>query len=103
MKLKEIRKATGKSQLEVANILNISQQNLCRYENEQYQPDIQLLIKLADYYDVSLDYLCGRQRNAQIGYIPDDKKEVVKVILQLNEINTIKLFGYASGLLAGQN
>ena len=103
MNIKEVRKKSGKSQLEVAKVLGISQQNLCRYENEQYQPDIQILIKLADYFNVSLDYLCNRQYNNQIGYIPEDKKEVVKLILQLNQVNTIKLFGYVSGLLAGQN
>lgn len=101
MKLKELR--GKKTQLQVANDLNISIKNLSNYEVERTEPDIETLIKLADYYNVSLDYLCDRQWNNQIGYIPDSKKEVVQLVLQLNEINTAKAIGYIGGLLAGQN
>ncbi len=103
MKLKELRKANNISQHELAKIIQTSQQNYNRYENEKVKPDLDTLIKLANYYNVSLDYLCERQWNNQIGYIPDGKKDVVKLILQLNEQNTLKTFGYVSGLLAGQN
>mgnify|MGYP003420912115 CR=1 FL=1 len=101
MKLKELR--GNLTQKQICNDLGISVKNLSNYEVGRSEPDIKTLIQFADYFNVSLDYLCGRQWNNQVGYIPDDKKEVVKIILQLNEINTIKLFGYASGLLAGQN
>lgn len=103
MKLKELRKEKHLTQEELANQLKIGRVNYCRYEQEQIEPDLQTLIKIADYYDVSLDYLCGRTWNNKIGYIPDEKKEVVKIILQLNDINTIKALSYCSGLLAGQN
>lgn len=103
MKLKELRKENKLSQYDLANIISTSQQNYNRYENEKVEPDLKTLIKLANYYNVSLDYLCGRQWNNQIGYIPEEKKEVVKILLQLNEQNTLKTFGYVSGLLAGQN
>ena len=101
MKLKELRGKTTQQELE--KTLGISQKTLSNYENGKTDPDIKTLIQIADYFNVSLDYLCNRQWNNQIGYIPEEKKDVVKLILQLNEINTIKLFGYASGLLAGQN
>jgi len=103
MKLKELRLLKQKNQTELASEIGIPRINYNKYELGQVEPDIETLIKIADYHNVSLDFLIGRQWNNQIGYIPDDKKEVVKIILQLNEINTIKLFGYASGLLAGQN
>lgn len=103
MKIKELRVSHGKTQREVANYLNVSQVTYSRYELALTEPTIDSLIKLADFYDVSLDYLLERQYNNQIGYIPDEKKEIVRIILQLNDINTIKIFGFASGLLAGQN
>ena len=34
-----------------------------RYENEEQQPTLPIIIKLADYFDVSLDYLVGRTNN----------------------------------------
>lgn len=103
MNLTEIRNNSGLTQTKVAKDLNIPIMTYNNYEKKRNYPGLEMLIKLADYFDVSLDYLCGRQYNNQIGYIPDEKKEIVRIILQLNEINTIKLFGYASGLLAGQN
>lgn len=103
MKLKELRLKKDETQKQIADKLGITQFTYCNYEKGKTEPDINLLIKLADYYDVSLDYLCGRTWNNKIGYIPDEKKEVVKIILQLNDINTIKALSYCSGLLAGQN
>ena len=103
MKFKELRLKTGKNQTQLSNEIGIPRINYNKYELEQVEPDIKTLIKIADYYQISLDYLCDRPFNNGIGYIPEEKKEVVKLILQLNETNTLKLFGYVSGLLANQN
>ena len=103
MKLKEIMINQDIRQNKLAKDLNISTTSLNNYCNNKTEPDIATLIKFADYFNISLDYLCGRQWNNKIGYIPDEKKDVVKLILQLNEQNTLKTFGYVSGLLAGQN
>ncbi len=103
MKLKKLREEHKLNQIEIAKIANCSQSNYSKYELEKLEPDLNTLISLADYYNVSLDYLCDRQWNNQIGYIPDSKKEVVQLVLQLNEINTAKAIGYIGGLLAGQN
>lgn len=103
MKLKELRENTKLNQTKTAEIIGIPRVNYNKYENNEIEPNIETLIKLADYFNVSLDYLCGRSWNNQIGYIPEDKKEVIKIILQLNEMNTIKALSYCSGLLACQN
>ena len=103
MELKLLRTTKNKTQNEIATELGITQNTYSNYESEKTEPDIATLIKLANYFDVSLDYLCGRQWNNQIGYIPESKKEVVQFVLQLNEINTAKAIGYIGGLLAGQN
>ena len=103
MKLKEIMEQKSIKQNELAKKLGISTTSLNNYCNKKTEPNIETLKKFADYFNVSLDYLCGRTWNNQIGYIPENKKEVVKIILQLNDINTIKALSYCSGLLAGQN
>lgn len=103
MRIKELRQQTNLNQTETAKKMGLPRVNYNKYENEEIEPNIETLKKFADYFNVSLDYLCGRTWNNQIGYIPEDKKEVVKIILQLNDINTIKALSYCSGLLAGQN
>lgn len=60
MKLKETRQENGKTQKEIADYLNIKQNTYSQYENEKRQIPIEILIRLADYYDVSVDYLLGR-------------------------------------------
>lgn len=57
MKLKQIRKSKGITQQKLAKELYITQQALCNYEQGKREPDIQMLIKLADYFGVSVDYL----------------------------------------------
>lgn len=63
MKLKEIRKAKGISQLKLALDLNMSQNTISRYETGEREPGINELIKIADYFNVSVDYLLGRTNN----------------------------------------
>lgn len=103
MKLKELRIKNKLTQDDISKIINTNRQNISRYENGEVEPNINTLIKFADYYNVSLDYLCGRVWHNQIGYIPDDKKDLVNLALKLNETNTIMAIGYVSGLLANQN
>lgn len=59
-RLKELRKQKGKSQEEVANELNISRAAYSSYENGTREPSNEVLLKIADYYRVSTDYLLGR-------------------------------------------
>lgn len=58
MKYKELRIKTGLTQTETANRIGIPRLNYNKYELEQVEPDIKTLCKIADYYNVSLDYLC---------------------------------------------
>lgn len=46
--------------------LNINQNSISRYENEERQADYNMLIKIADYFDVSVDYLLGRTDNPKM-------------------------------------
>ena len=59
-RLKELRKVRGISQLKLAVDLNMNQNSISRYENMEREADYETLIRFADYFDVSLDYLLGR-------------------------------------------
>ncbi|MBO5315356.1 MAG: helix-turn-helix transcriptional regulator [Clostridia bacterium] len=59
-RLKELRKTRKISQLRLALDLNMNQNSISRYENEEREADYATLIKFADYFNVSLDYLLGR-------------------------------------------
>lgn len=55
--LQKIRKERGYSQLKVAFALNISREALSYYENGKRSPDIDMLVRMSEYFDVSIDYL----------------------------------------------
>ena len=59
-RLKKLRKERNISQLKLAIDLNMNQNSISRYENNEREADYETLIKFADYFDVSLDYLLGR-------------------------------------------
>ena len=59
MRLKELRKSKGLSQLRLATDLNTTQNTISRYETGEREPGIAELIKIADYFHVSVDYLIG--------------------------------------------
>ena len=63
LRLKEIRKSKGISQLKMAMDLNTNQNTISRYETGEREPGINELIKIADYFNVSIDYLVGRTDN----------------------------------------
>ena len=59
-RLKEVRKGRKKKQREAADLLGIHVRTYQYYEGGSIEPDIAALIRLADYFDVSLDILMGR-------------------------------------------
>ncbi len=66
MRLKELRKSKGISQLKLAFDLNMSQNTISRYENSEREPGITELIRIADYFNVSVDYLIERTDNPKV-------------------------------------
>ena len=58
--LKALRKEADISQQRLGEAVNISQQSINQYENQDVEPDIANLTKLADYFNTSIDYLVGR-------------------------------------------
>ena len=63
MRLKQLRKQRGISQLKLAMDLGMNQNSISRYENGERQADYETLIKFADYFDISIDYLLERTDN----------------------------------------
>lgn len=59
-RIKSLRENRNISQLKLAKDLLIGQSTMSEYESGIKQPPVSILIKIADYFDVSLDYLAGR-------------------------------------------
>ncbi|MBE5780672.1 MAG: helix-turn-helix transcriptional regulator [Clostridiales bacterium] len=57
--LKKLRQEKGISQKQLADVVSVSQQSINKYENHSVEPDIETMIRIADYFDTSVDYLIG--------------------------------------------
>ena len=55
--LKEIRRSKRLNQLKVATDLNISRESISYYENGKREPSLDLLVKMSEYFNVSINYL----------------------------------------------
>lgn len=98
-RIKELRTEFGITQADLAKLLKISDRAVGYYEKGEREPDNETLIKIAEYFKVSVDYLLGRTdiRNADIpkevdgefinfyeGYkdLDDAHKEILKATLK---------------------
>lgn len=98
MKIRDIRKKNGLTQNDVAKFLGISSRTYANYENEFTQPDINLLIKLSDFYNVSVDYLIGNELyNKPAGefyQLTEKQKELIPYIKNLDDGTCMRVLGY---------
>ena len=67
-RIQDLRTDADMSQKQLSEILNISQRSYSHYETGSRNIPVEMLIRLANYYDISVDYLVGRT----------DKKEMNK-------------------------
>ncbi len=64
-RLRQLRKAQNVSQSILAEHLSVSYHQVCKMETAHRSPSVEVLCALADYFNVSIDYLVGRSDNPQ--------------------------------------
>ena len=64
--IREIRKAKKLSQVELAERLGVTKQSVSNWENDNIQPSVEMLVKIADALCVSTDFLLGRDTKRYI-------------------------------------
>ena len=100
MKIKELRQKLGISQREVSEKLEIPQTTLFSYENNVSDPNIATLIKLADFYHVTIDELIGREADSiNLKFLGESEAYLIKKILKMNELELAKTRAYVTGLM----
>lgn len=79
-RLKELRLEKKINQAELGEIIGISPSTVGMYEREQRFPDKDTLSKIADYFEVSVDYLLGRTNERNIKNVTEDMDEDIRMI-----------------------
>lgn len=100
MNLKKLRKERNLLQSDIAKALNIPPSTYGGYELGAANPSIETLIKLANFYNVSLDYLLDRPYSA-IGYVPETRVDGMKEIANLPDTQFNMVMAYVKGIKDG--
>lgn len=64
-RIKDLREDKDLKQIDLAKIINTSQQNISNYEQEKTSPTQDIWIKLSNYFNVSIDYIMGKTNNPE--------------------------------------
>lgn len=101
MNLKNLRMQNNLSQQQLAKTLGIKQNTLSNYENGITQPDLNLIIKISDFFGCSIDYLLGHQTKNLIysETLTPIQQRLVELIKKLNDEQGLFLIGYLSDML----
>ena len=91
-RLRELRAAKGLSQNKLAEILGVSASTVALYENNFRMPSYDALIRIADFFGVSTDYLLGNdiQHDDSVnlsGLTAEQRNTVRKVVCDYNDLN----------------
>ena len=91
--IKKLRIAKRLNQVEFAKILCVTKQCVSNWENDNVVPSIDMLCKIADFFDVSTDYLLGRseKRVVEVSNLTDEQiTHLVSLIDDLTMLNNLK-------------
>ncbi len=82
------------SQQQLADVIGVSQQSVNKYENHSIEPDVATLIKIADYFGVTVDYLIGHanEREAERRGITDEEFSIVSNYRKLSQKERESIF-----------
>lgn len=89
-RLRELRLESGLTQAEVGEILGINQRTYSCYELGTHNLSAEILLTLADYYDVSIDYLLGRTSGKQMKY---ERVKELRLELKLTQAQVGEILG----------
>lgn len=88
--IKQLRTSRGMSQVELAKRLSVTKQTVSNWENDNIQPSIDMLERLADFFNVSTDYLLGRTDTTQISTQGLTTDEISHIVLLINDLKKYK-------------
>lgn len=91
--IRRLRLAKRITQARLADRLGVSKQSVSNWENNNIQPSVELLEKLADYFAVSTDTLLGRYPDTVIdasGLTAEQTSHIRQLIQDLQEANQIR-------------
>lgn len=82
-RLRMLRKSKNISQIELGKHIGVTKQSISNWENDNIQPSIEMLLKLAEYFSVSTDYILGLndKKILDVSSLTDDEIAHIRLII----------------------
>lgn len=84
--IKKLRLAHGMNQVELAEKLSVTKQTISNWENNNIQPSVDMLVKIADYFNVTTDYLLCRSCEKILDVSDLSDEEIAHINLIIKDI-----------------
>lgn len=100
-RLKQLREAKNLTQLRLAMELNVSQETISGYEIGKAVPPAEMLVKLADTLDTSVDYILGRtdiKSTLRASELSEQEAEILTILRKQPEDKRVFVFDLIKGL-----
>ena len=103
-RLKELRKRENITQVQFAKIFDISAGTIAMWETGKREPSIDMLVKIANYFDVSVDYLLGKTNKKTPADLADNERdlETAKLLSRLSASEAERVRDFVAGLIAAR-
>ena len=104
MNIKKLRKNLSLNQKDIADAIGITDKTYANYENSKTEPNIETLIKRADYFHISIDELVERKNLNTIdkGLLSQTELDIIEIMRELKPNFLEKLESYATALYSTQ-
>lgn len=87
--IKRLRQSEGLNQVELSKKLGVTKQCVSNWENDNVVPSIEMLVKIADFFKVTTDYLLGRDEKASIDVSKLTNEQVAHISLIVSDIEKL--------------
>ncbi len=110
MRLKELREERNFTQKQIGDAIMSDQSNVARWEKGINQPSAEFIIRLADFFGVSTDYLLGRSddfgnivlptNSPTASALSDEERQLLDLFSRMDRAQKIQALGYCEGLIS---
>lgn len=87
-KIKTLRTARGINQIELAKSLGVTKQCVSNWENDNIQPSVEMLIKIASFFMVTTDYLLGLETERKLILSGLTEKQIAHLSLIIDDLQS---------------
>ena len=87
--IKKLRTARGLNQVEFAKMLGVSKQCVSNWENDNVMPSIEMLVKIADYFKVTTDFMLGRNEKSYVDVSELTDEQISHISLIVNDFSNL--------------